>query len=110
MADGRSFETSVERLLGTLVGCAVARTLVKQAAVRADAWPLEDDPEEVGAFVRGPLLDVLAPLVGRSEAARLACKVERSIAEERDWPVPDEDLLARGRRSFPHDDPGSNEQ
>jgi len=50
------------------------------------------------AFVRGPLLDVLSPLVGRGEAARLTHKLERNLAEERDWPIPEEDTLPGARR------------
>ncbi len=110
MADGQSLGPSVERLLSGWVGTCVARTLMKQASLRAGDAPSDGDPEQARAFVRGPLLDVLAPLVGRAEAARLAHKLERSLAEERDWPVPDEDPLSSVRRSWPHDDSGSNER
>ncbi|MBX7190492.1 MAG: hypothetical protein K1X94_00450 [Sandaracinaceae bacterium] len=104
MSDRQGLDASVERLLSGLIGHAVARTIVKQAHTRAPVG-LGDDPGSARAFVRGPLLDVLSPLVGRGEAARLAHKVERSLAEERDWPVPEEDTLPGARRSS---NPGGN--
>lgn len=92
-------DASVERLLSGLIGGAVARTIVKQAHGRAGHLLAADDAMSARAFVRGPLLDVLAPLVGRGEAARLAYKIECSLAAERDWPVPEEDTLPGSRRS-----------
>lgn len=101
MSERRGLEESVEQHLSALVGPAVARTLVKQA--RRRGGPLHGgDSGSARAFVRGPLVEVLSPLVGRGEAARLAQKVERSLALERDWPVPDDDLLT-GRISSPGD-------
>lgn len=99
MVERQRIDESVERLLSSLIGTAVARTILKQAHGRASAALVDDDAMSARAFVRGPLLDVLSPLVGRGEAARLAHKVERSLAEERDWPVPEEDTLPGARRS-----------
>jgi hypothetical protein len=99
MVERQRIDESVERLLSSLIGTAVARTILKQAHGRAGAVLVDDDATSARAFVRGPLLDVLSPLVGRGEAARLAHKVERSLAEERDWPVPEEDTLPGARRS-----------
>lgn len=99
MPDRQPIDESVERLLAGLVGHAVARTIVKQAHGRAAPLLATADAASARAFVRGPLLDVLAPLVGRGEAARLAHKVERSLAEERDWPIPEEDTFPGARRS-----------
>jgi hypothetical protein len=102
-------DASVERLLSGLIGGAVARTIVKQAHGRAGHLLAADDAMSARAFVRGPLLDVLAPLVGRGEAARLAYKIECSLAAERDWPVPEEDTLPGARRSSTPGH-GANEQ
>lgn len=98
MSERHTLDESLERLLSGLVGGAVARTVLKQASGRAAHLTLGDDALGARTFVRGPLLDVLAPLVGRGEAARLAHKLERSLAEERDWPVPEEDTLPGARR------------
>lgn len=109
MMDGQGVDASVERLLSGLIGGAVARTIVKQAHGRAGHLLAADDAMSARAFVRGPLLDVLAPLVGRGEAARLAYKIECSLAAERDWPIPEEETLPGGRRgSTPGH--GANEQ
>lgn len=109
MVERQGLDASVERLLSSLVGGAVARTVVKQAHGRGSHLIANDDAPSARAFVRGPLLEVLAPLVGRGEAARLAHKLERSLAEERDWPVPEEDTLPGARRgSSPGD--GNNER
>lgn len=104
----QALDAAVERLLSALIGQAVARTIFKQANGRAAHLLAGDDAPSARAFVRGPLVDVLAPLVGRGEAARLAFKVERSLAEEREWPVPEEDTLPGGRRISSPD--GSNER
>lgn len=111
MVEPQSLDASVERLLSVLLGHAVARTVVKQAHGRGAHLLVGGDATSARAFVRGPLLDVLSPLVGRGEAARLAHKVERSLAEERSWPIPEEDTLTGGRRSNPGGGPtGANER
>ena len=102
MFERQPLDASLERLLASLVGAAVARTVLKQTNGRASQLSVSlqdvDDAVLARAFVRGPLLDVLSPLVGRGEAARLAHKLERTLAEERDWPVPEEDTLPGARR------------
>lgn len=109
MVEQQRIDESVERLLSSLIGNAVARTILKQAHGRSPALSVGDDATWARAFVRGPLLDVLAPLVGRGEAARLAHKIERSLAEERDWPIPEEDTLPGARRSSnPGSSPGTS--
>lgn len=107
MVERHPLDASIQRLLSSLVGEAVARTVLKQASGRASHLAQLEDALTARAFVRGPLLDVLAPLVGRGEAARLAYKVERTLAEERDWPVPEEDTLPGARRPSSS---GSNER
>lgn len=94
-------DESVERLLAELIGGALARTIMRQAHGRATgpAHAPGHDASSTRAFVRGPLLDVLAPLVGRGEASRMAYKIECSLAAERNWPIPEEYTLPGARRT-----------
>lgn len=82
---------AMQRLLGSMLGAAVARTILRQAQLETSVSFPGDDPDEVRAFIAGPLSGLLAPLVGNSEASRVARQVERELAMERDWPVPDAD-------------------
>lgn len=98
MNDGENVLGSLQRLLGSMLGPAVARTILRQAQLETNVTFPGDDPEEVRAFIAGPLSGLLAPLVGKSEATRVARQIERELAMERDWPVPDADGFVPRRR------------
>ena len=91
MDHGENVLGSLQRLLGSMLGSAVARTILRQAELSKRTTASSEPPDEVRAFIGIPLSGLLAPLVGKSEAARVARQVERELAMERDWPVPDAD-------------------
>ncbi|MCX7808151.1 MAG: hypothetical protein N2515_06055 [Deltaproteobacteria bacterium] len=86
------WEKTVKHRLTQFVGEALSRVLFKRAWSSANLPPCQSEEERMRAFVRGPLAEALVPLLGRSEARRVACKIEALTCHAHGWPAPHEAL------------------